>query len=168
MKIYHLKSSIRDDTQGFVWPPRNSEPNQNMGVEQDFRSWILNQGTLSPYDANWAYVDIFWNRWSLNHLDEDNHWGGTQSDRAALQEEIDCLWDSWNGPWFTIAEADIYVLQPYLDLHDMVVFCSSRRGKTGIDIPLLSAPHPVQSMPKHYLASFLGHMQTDGIRITMG
>ena len=172
MKIQLLQPhpKFQAPTQGFVWPPRNSELGENRGVEQDFLYWILNQDVLasSPYEANWGYCPIFHNRWYLGNNDEDGHWGGSTADRAALQEEIDRLWESWQGPWFTISEADIRVLQPYLDFHDMVVFCGSRRDEgTGIDIPLLSAPHPIQRQSKQYLASFLGHMQTDGTRIRM-
>ena len=119
MKIQLLqpRPEFQAPTQGFVWPPRNSEPGENRGVENDFYDWILEQDmlTVSSYEANWGYCPIFWNRWYLGHNDEDGHWGGSQSDRALLQEEIDRLWELWQGPWFTIAEADIQVNQDLID-----------------------------------------------------
>lgn len=172
MYIYVIPSAdgFQDKTQSFVWPPRNRAPGQDYGVEQDFFTWLLQSPhSVGYYQADWAYCSIFWNRWYLGHNDEDGHWGGTQAARAALQAEIDRQY--CGKPWFTIAEADLAALQPYLDLHGMIVFCASRRQRVwGIDIPLLAAPHPVPATPpdKRHLACFLGHMQTDGLRIRMG
>lgn len=165
--ILPVKPEFQPPRQGFVWPPRNGDAGQDRGVEQDFFEW-LQQHRDGP---DLAYLPAFWNRWYINSQDEQGHWGGSQTHRATLQAEIDRLWSIWRGPWFTVAEADIRVLQPYLDLHGMVVFTASRRAAgDDIDIPLLSAPHPIPaSRPaKKWLACFLGHMQTDGIRIRMG
>jgi hypothetical protein len=170
IKLLTPQPEYQEPAQSFVWPPRNREPNWDFGVEQDWSRWLHSHpDLLAERDADWACLDLWWNRWFLGKNDEDGHWGGSQAHRAALQDEIDRLWNLWRGPWFTVAEADIRVLQPYLDLHGLVVFTASRRAASDdIDIPLLSAPHPQSRVTKKWLACFLGHMQTDGIRTRMG
>jgi hypothetical protein len=149
--------------QGFVWPPRNGDEGQDKGVEQDFFRWMGYVVEVGPVE--WAYLPIFWNRYYIN-----NGWGSKGLEE--LQQEInDCRKWRKGEKWFTVCEYDLRTIQPFFDLHDLVVFTASRRKESSdIDIPLLSAPHPVvESNPnKEWLACFLGHMQTDGSRIKMG
>ena len=168
--VLQVNSEFLPDHQGFVWPPRNGDPGQDKGVEQDFFRWATTQ-EYKFEDGDWAYLPIYWNRYYIN-----NEWGNAGI--VELQHEIDRCREiaDQDGAkrWFTICEYDLRALQPQLNLHGLVVFCSSRRKKETAfaDLPLLSAPHPyLSTMPeyhKEYKASFLGHMQTDGVRIKMG
>lgn len=161
------------ERQGFVWPPRNSAPGWDFGVEQDFLRWLdahPDLQTNDPAAADWGYIPIYYNRMYINNNDEDGHWGGSQEFRSDLAATVDALKRKYNGlRLFTVCEYDLVVLSPYLDLRGITVFCASRRQPgTGIDIPLLAAPHPRFDVPKRHLAVFQGHMQTDGCRIRMG
>ena len=168
MKIYRVPvgNKFRPDHQDFIWPPQNAT--LDMGVEQDFDNWLLDREymlTDNPYEADWMYIPIFWNRYYINNW-EDGHWGGGI---PALSEEVERC-KKFNVPKFTISEADIKILKPEINWGDIVIFVSSRRDEgTGIDIPLLSAPHPIpQNCPeKKWIASFLGNLMTDGVRIAM-
>lgn len=165
MKIYRIpvSSKFQPNHQDFIWPPTNQMPGMDFGVEQDFDRWLWRSHLLveEPFQADWMYVPIYWNRYYIN-----NDWGGGLE---ALSEEVDrCL--QYDVPIFTIAEADIKWLKPSINWKNLVVFCSSRRDKNGgIDIPLLCAPHPLPDVlpEKKYLASFMGNLKTDGIRIDM-
>lgn len=172
MKIYRIdvKPEFQPDHQNFVWPPQNRRGAGDMGVEQDFDSWLLANPDLlcdQPADADWIYAPIYFNRRYINVLDADGHWGGGVE---ALAEEVHrCR--QFGDKVFTISEADERVLHPQVDWGDMVIFCASRRDTNplNIDIPLLAAPHvvPKNLPPKKYLACFLGNLNTDGIRIQM-
>jgi hypothetical protein len=169
MKIYRLPINdlFRPNLQEYIWPPQNTQPGEDRGVEQDFDEWILLQDNLLVDDlakADWLYAPVFYNRYYINTPDEDGHWGGGIE---ALSEEIERIL-SYEMPTFTISEADIRVIKPSIDWKDMTIFCASRRGDIGIDIPLLSAPHLIPELPeKKYLASFSGNLETDGIRMAM-
>jgi len=169
MKIYRMpvKDKFHLDHQEFVWPPQNQVPNGDRGVEQDFDEWILQDEMLvdDMSKADWMYVPIFWNRHFFANRDLGGNWGGNVDE---LAEEVERIL-SYDMPTFTIAEADIRVMMPDIYWNDMVMFCASRRGNTGIDIPLLSEPHPFPSpLPeKKWLASFMGNLETDGIRMSM-
>ena len=167
--ILQVKSDFQPDHQGFVWPPRNGDPGQDKGVEQDFYQWATTQDYHFE-DGDWAYLPIYWNRYYIN-----NQWG--EGGIPELQAEIDRCREvaDQDGAkrWFTVCEYDLRALQPQLNLHGLVVFSSSRRKKETVfaDLPLLSAPHPLGEFDisnKRWKACFLGHMQTDGIRIKMG
>jgi hypothetical protein len=165
---------LQPDCQNFVWPPRNGDPGMDFGVEQDFHRWLYAHPdimTRDPDAADWGYIPIFFNRLYINNPDADGHWGGGREFHVALANELERLKTDYHGlRLFTVCEYDLAVLSPYLDLGGVTVFCASRREPgTGIDIPLLSAPHPYLSgVPKTWLASFMGHMQTDGCRSQMG
>jgi hypothetical protein len=169
MKFYYVippQSQFQPDHQDYVWPPQNKEKGEDRGVEQTFWQWIQRSGLSAHfYRAEAAYCGIFWNRLYINVLDDKGQWGGGV---PQLQEEIDrqCC----GLPWFTVCEYDIRALQPELDLRGMHVLCASRRQESAdIDIPLLSGPHPLpHKLPeKKWLASFLGNMETDGVRMQM-
>lgn len=172
MKIYRLPldRKFQPDHQDFIWPPQNAQPGGDYGTEQDFDNWMQGHSNLLVHDpalADWMYIPIYWNRYYINNWDKENQaWGGGIE---ALIEQID-ICHKYDMPMFTIAEADVKVLKPRIDWDGVVVFMSSRRGcNGGIDIPLLSASHPTPvSMPdKKWLASFLGNLMTDGVRISM-
>ena len=176
MRIYRLPVDRRfqPDHQDFVWPPRNREPGQDYGVEQDFDRWLTAHPDLQATDpaaADWGAFLPYWNRLYINNNDEDGHWGGSHEFHLELAAALDDCWRKYNGlRLFTICEYDLAVLSSHLDLRGLTVFCASRREPgTGIDIPLLSAPHPVcaAGMAKTWLAYFAGHLQTDGCRIRM-
>jgi hypothetical protein len=169
MKIYRIpiNDKFRPSRQGFVWPPTNQFPNQDFGVENDFDEWILGHPDLLVDDmteADYLYAPIFFNRYYFEALDSQGHWGGGLEE---LGEEVNrCL--SYGMPTFTIAEADVRVIKPSIDWGDLIIFCASRRGDRGIDIPLLCGPHPIPNVTeKKYLASFMGNLETDGIRMQM-
>jgi hypothetical protein len=171
MKIYRIdvKPEFRPDHQSFIWPPQNRRGAGDRGVENDFDEWLLAHPDLlcdQPADADWCYAPGYWNRYFINTLDSDGHWGGGVD---ALAEEVHrCR--QFGDRVFTISEADERVLHPQVDWGDMTIFCASRRqASKDIDIPLLAAPHIVpKNLPeKKYLACFLGNLQTDGIRMQM-
>jgi hypothetical protein len=169
MKIYKIpvEDKFNLDHQEFVWPPTNQINGFDFGVEQDFSSWLDRNPDLltdNPIKADWAYVPIFWNRYFFANRDSGGNWGGGVEE---LSEEVDRIL-SYDIPSFTIAEADIRVMMPDIYWNDMVMFCASRRGSIGIDIPLLCGPHPFPDLPeKIWLASFMGNLETDGIRMAM-
>ena len=54
-----VDSRYQPDHQDFVWPPRNREPGQDYGVEQDFHRWLLAHPdllTADPAAADWGYA----------------------------------------------------------------------------------------------------------------
>lgn len=167
MKIYriHVGNEFRPNHQDFVWPPQNSQAGGDMGVEQDFDNWLLEHHNYlvdNPSRADWIYLPIFWNRYYIN-----NDWG--DSGQEALKNEVERHL-SYKAPVFTISEADIKCLKPYINWGNITIFCSSRRDNNGsIDIPLLCAPHNISNSipPKRYICSFMGNLRTDGIRMGM-
>jgi hypothetical protein len=171
MKIFIIPvdKKFQPDHQNYVWPPTNQQPNEDRGVEQDFYEWLQSHPELlvdDPIQADWLYVPIFFNRIYINTPDSDGHWGGGEEE---LSEEIDKILRC-EMPTFTISEADEKYLYPKINWKNLIVFCASRRDENGgIDIPLLCGPHPLPEVipPKRYLASFLGNLETDGIRIDM-
>lgn len=171
MKIFRIpiEDKFRPNHQDFVWPPQNAQPGEDRGVEQDFDNWLLNHPhllTYLSYEADYAYIPIYWNRFYINTLDENHRWGGGVE---LLVEEIEAC-HSFNMPMFTVAEADVKWLKPQINWNEITVFCASRRDNNGsIDIPLLSAPRVFEGeiLRKKWLASFLGNLRTDGVRIEM-
>ena len=171
MKIYRsiVREPFRPDHQGFVWPPHNNDyPPFDWGVEQDFDRWLLAHPELltdNPAEADWNYVPIYLNRYFINTLDSDRHWGGGVPELAAEVARARIT----GMRAFTISEGDVYHLYRDIDWGDLTIFIASRRGERGIDIPLLSALHPIPDVlpAKRWLASFIGHTGTDGIRIQM-
>lgn len=166
MKIYRfpVEDIFQPDHQDFIWPPQNAQGGGDMGVEQDFDNWLSERSFMlvnEPYLADYMYIPIYWNRFYINH-----NWG---EDVNLLEDEIERCHEI-KLPKFTIAEADVKWLKPSINWENIIVFVSSRRDENGgIDIPLLSAPRPIpMEIPgKRYLASFLGNLQTDDIRIKM-
>jgi len=145
----------------FVSPPHNEQWN----VCRDFEAWLHSKPDLltdNPNEADWEYLPLYWNSVYINH-----QWG--EGMQPELQREIERL-VSRNRPTFTICEYDIRQMQPHLDLCGMQVFTASRRGAdTGIDIPLLCTPHtvPASAPDKRWRASFIGNLDTWGIRSGM-
>lgn len=167
MRIYRIpvEDKFKLDHQEFVWPPQNQVLGGDRGVEQDFDEWINDMLVNDLSEADWIYCPIYWNRYFFANKDSAGDWGGGIEE---LAEEVERIL-SYDMPTFTIAEADIRVMIPNIYWKDMVMFCASRRGSIGIDIPLLSEPHPFPSpLPeKKWLASFMGNLETDGIRMAM-
>lgn len=170
MKIYKLQvdDALRPDHQDYLWPPANQRSGWDFGVEQDFEWWLDKQDLLTSDidDADWLYLPIFWNRYFIDTPDSSGAWGGGVE---LLEDAVhDAL--SYQAPIFTICEADEKVLRPTVDFGDMVMFIASRRvDNSGIDIPLLSGLHnfPDELPDKKYLASFVGNLGTDSVRIAM-
>jgi hypothetical protein len=170
MKIYKIPvdEKFRPDHQDFMWPPQNRIDGWDFGVEQDFEWWLEKHPSLiadKPTEADWLYIPIYWNRYYINTIGEDGCWGGGVE---ALGEEVDRV--LYDVPTFTISEADIKWLKPQINWRHLTIFCASRRDENGgIDIPLLSAPHAIPNpLPeKKYLASFMGNLRTDAVRMEM-
>jgi len=162
MKIYPLPVDplLQPAQQDFLAPPHNEQWN----VCTDFEAWLHSQSGLvtdNRAEADWDYLPIYWNRVYINY-----DWGeGLQPE---LQAEISRLVDPARRT-FTICEYDVVEMQPHLDLHGMVVFTASRRGERGVDIPLLCTPHLRRGRrpKKRWLASFVGNLETWGIRSGM-
>ena len=162
MRIFILPVDplFQPERQNFVSPPHNEQWN----VCRDFLAWLQAQPDLltdDPDEADWDYLPLFWNAVYIN-----NAWGNDL--QAELQTEIDRLINP-NRPAFTISEYDIDAVQPHLNLWGMTVFTASRINDTDIDIPLLCTPHIVEgpAPSKRWLASFVGNLDTWGIRSGM-
>lgn len=165
MKIHILPvaKEFRPDKQNYRMPTHGVDK----GCEQDFYSWLLNHPHLiatRPEEADWEYLPIFWNRLYIN-------WDWGQSGLDKIQNEILRL-VSRHRPTFTIVEYDLKDMQGFFDLCGMVTFTASRRNdnhQKNIDIPLLCSSHslPPRMPGKRFLASFVGNLQTDGIRMEM-
>lgn len=159
MRIYLLPVAerFRPSAQPFRYPAHN----EDFGVEQDFLHFLCANPSLlaaKPDEADWHYLPVFWTRWHLNHdygrlgLEELQR----EVDRVVLREE----------KTVTICQYDD---GPVVNLGNSTQFLSSRRGNTGFDIPLLSAPHRRTLFPvrKKWLASFVGRLATHPIRQEM-
>ena len=159
MKIHILKTSqgTRPDTQSFKYPEHNAD----YGVEQDFLDYLQKNRHLTtedPSEANWHYLPIYWTRWHLNH-------GYGTSGLVELQSEVDSsILD--DAKTFTVCQYDD---GPLAELGKTVLFLSSRKTPSGIDIPLLSTAHrkPFFRKGKKYLASFTGRLDTHPLRQEM-
>ena len=170
MKIYKLPvdSILRPSHQEYLWPPANQRSGWDYGVEQDFEWWLDDREDILVDDiekADWLYLPVYWNRYYINTPDKEGRWGGG----VELLEE--CVHDAlgYGIPTFTISEADEKVLHSEINWGSLLMFVASRRGDIGIDIPLLSGRHdfPDDIPYKKWLASFVGNLATDGIRIDM-
>lgn len=159
MKIHILKTShgTRPDTQAFKYPLHNAD----YGVEQDFLDYLQKNRHLTTEDASeacWHYLPIYWTRWHLNH-------GYGNSGLAELQYQIDSsILD--DAKTFTVCQYDD---GPLAEVGKTVLFLSSRKAASGIDIPLLSTAHrkPFFRRRKKYLASFTGRLDTHRLRQEM-
>lgn len=162
MKIFILPvdTLFQPERQNFTAPPHNLD----FGVEQDFLAWLQAQPDLltdDPDEADWLLFQPYWNRLYVNT------WG--QSGIPELQAEIERLVNR-DRRVFTVCEYDITELQrDEIDLCGMTVFCASRYGESGIDVPLLCSPHTLpETLPgKCYLASFIGNAAPWGVRTGM-
>jgi hypothetical protein len=169
MKIYKIpvEDKFNLDHQEFVWPPTNQINGFDFGVEQDFSNWLDRHPDLltdNPIKADWLYAPIYLNRYFFANKDSAGNWGGGLE---VLEEKVQRI-KFYDMPTFIIAEADVRVINPSIDWRDLTIFCASRRGDIGIDIPLLCGPHPFPPLPdKKWLASFMGNLETDGIRMAM-
>ncbi|MHA1380661.1 MAG: exostosin domain-containing protein [Candidatus Helarchaeota archaeon] len=159
MKIYILpvSSKFQPKSQPFKYPVKNKD----YGVEQDFLLYLRRNLELTidnPDDASWHYLPIFWTRWHLNH----NY---AKFGLYELQGEIDKRIID-DKKTFTICQYDD---GPVVNLGDSQIFLSSRKGRDGIDIPLLRSPHklPFFKPKKKYLACFVGRITTHELRKKM-
>jgi hypothetical protein len=163
IRILPVAKEFQPDKQNYRMPTHG----RDWGVEQDLLGWLRQHPELitdDPGEAAWDYLPVYWNRIYIN-------WNWGQDGHDKIQNEILRL-VSRNRRTFTVCEYDIKSMQPFYDLCNMVVFTASRRdsGHDGnIDIPLLCSPHslPPRMPEKRYLASFVGNLQTDGIRLEM-
>lgn len=143
---------------GAVYPQHNS---LNYGVEQDFYKFInKNQNLLTHNhtEADWHYLPIFWTSWYLK-----NNYGQSGNFKLAHDSQRVIIDDRKT---FTICQ---YSDGPGVYLGETIIFQSSRRTNTGVDIPTLCDPHkkPRILPPKKYLASFIGRFGTHRVRSEM-
>jgi hypothetical protein len=163
IRILPVAKEFQPDKQNYRMPTHGPDWN----VERDFYKWLMEHPehrAATPEEADWDYFPAWFNLLYIN-------WQWGEGGRDRIQSEIERL-VSRNRPTFTIAEYDVRDMQPFYDLCNMVVFTASRRNNDheyNIDIPLLCSPHtPPSRMPeKRFLASFIGNLRTDGIRMEM-
>ncbi|EKE02194.1 MAG: exostosin family protein [uncultured bacterium] len=160
MKIYILPvdKKFQPNKQTRKYPPHSKD----YGVEQDFYQYLLKNNDLlvsDPDKADWHYLPIYWTRWFVNH----NY---ARSGNDLLQEEFDkIILDDTKT--FTICQ---YADGPIIGIKNTTVFFPSRKGTSGIDIPLLCSPHklfPFFNKKKKYLANFVGSSLTHPLREEM-
>jgi hypothetical protein len=155
--ILQIAKAFQPDTAPFVYPAHN----RHYGVEQDFLEFLNRHPELltdDPAEAKWHYLPLFWTNWHLHH-----DYG--KNGRNELQAEVSKrIIDPTRT--FTVCQ---FVEGPLVDVKNTVVFYSSRKFPTGLDMPLLCAPHALPAAPikKRYLASFLGRIATHPIRAQM-
>ena len=159
MRIFILPvaQESRPDSQAIVYPAYNHD----YGVEQDFYNFLersKNLVTFNIEEADWHYLPIYWTRWHLNH-NYASH--GVQ----ALQKIVD---KAIIDPRITFSVCQ-YDDGPIVKLHGAQVMLASRKGKVGIDIPLLAKPlkTPLIKPKKVFTASFMGRLSTHPIRSSM-
>jgi hypothetical protein len=117
--------------------------------------------TDSPGNADWMFLPVRWNK----------YWWNNEEDRRGhrLNAEIQaCIIDRERT--FLVCEYDPLGLQPDMDLTGMTIFTSNRMAdyeQPVFDIPLLVHPHRLPPKNVTYLASFVGNMETHGIRTEM-
>jgi hypothetical protein len=158
MKIYYIPvpKSLKPVNQKFNYPKHNND----IGVEQIFDKYILSSDNLTHdhRDADFHYLSIYWTRFFLN-----NNYGDIDIESfSSLCNSL--IIDS--SRTFTICQYDD---GPLVDLEDTILFLSSRKTKTGIDIPLISKQLVYRWFrpKKIYLASFVGRLVTHPIRTEM-
>lgn len=165
MKIYPVPvpDEFRPPSQGYAMPPHC--PPEGYGVEQDFDLWLRQSDALaaSPAEADWFLLQPFWNRLFIAT------WNWAQDEAAIARcaryiEDLQAALDF--SRVFTICEWDLTTERPELGISPMTVFTAGRRDRTGVDVPLLCAPHGVPPMAygKRHLASFVGNIGTSGWR----
>ena len=159
MKVYILPcdKQFQPSKSRFTYPAHNKD----WGVEQDFLTYLRKHPHLlvnTPGEADWHYLPIYWTRWHLQHK-----YGKTG--QPELQTEVNKRIQH-DPKTFTICQYDD---GPLVELGNTLVFLSSRKTETGLDIPLVSSPHraPFFRPSKTYLASFLGRISTHPIREQM-
>lgn len=150
MKILEVNGKFRPARTNLRAPAHNAD----YGVEQDFHAWALeNRGEAE----GWNYFPMYWNRCYVN-------WNWGQSGLGDIQQEIHRLVE---GQTFTVSEYDVRDMQRF-DLRGMVVMTASRRDVSDdIDIPLLCSEHTYRQTQKTLRASFVGNLDTCGIRREM-
>lgn len=159
MKIFILpvNQKLQPHSQPFRYPGHNDD----YGVEQDFYLYLSNHPELltqDPKKADFHYLPVFWTRWHLNH-----DFGQTKRDELQRLVNRSILDDVKTVIICQYADG------PLINVGKSIVFLSSRKGKSGIDIPLLCSPHklPSKKPPKKYLASFVGSLKKHPIRAEM-
>lgn len=168
MKIYifPVPRLAQPSSQSFMSPPHNSQ----WGVEQDFLRWLEQSGltTSSLFDADWAYLPVFWNRCYINY-----EWGkGKLEELSQVVRSVFRQFD--RKRIFTICEYDILNMQGHVyDLSGATVFVASRKSPDSlcIDIPLLCSEHKsgltVLPPERTWLASFIGNYKVHSPRPEM-
>jgi len=166
LSIYPIPvpDEFRPASQGYAMPPHC--PPEGYGVEQDFDLWLRAQPDLlaeSPEAADWMYLPVFWNRLYIAtwRWSQDEAAIGRCADwLAGLQAVLDF------SRVFTVCEWDLTTERLELGIGPLTVFTAGRRHHTGVDVPLLCAPHGVPPMQyaKRHLASFVGNIGTSGWR----
>lgn len=132
--------------------------NLDYGIEQDFLAFLkLNKNVqlVNAADADWHYLPIFWTRWAVNS-------GLTKKARKDLKKQIRHIVIN-EKKTFTICQ---HKDAPFVPIGQIKIFLASRKGRRGIDVPLLSSPHqmPKAKLSKKYKASFVGRMESHPIR----
>ncbi len=139
-------------------PFRYPSHNRDFGIEQDFLLFLERNPHLtstSPSEADFHYLPVFWTRWHLNH-----DYGKTGL--LELQNGVNrALLD--DSKTFTICQYDD---GPCVNVGATIQFLGSRKGREGIDVPLLCARHhiPLIKPRRRYIASFVGRDDTHPIR----
>ncbi len=159
MKVYILPVDriFQPENQSFIYPKGNID----YGVEQDFLYFLQHNKQLVTNDkkiADYHYLPIYWTRWHLNH-----DYGKKGLSDLSSEVKFRLIDDRKT---FTICQYDD---GPLVKLGKTIIFLSSRKEKTGIDIPLLTNSHkrPILKPRKKYLASFVGRLETNIIRSEM-
>ncbi len=160
MKIFILPvpGKLQPPARNFNYPAHNPD----YGVEQDFNAWILQNPqftTANAADADWHYLPVYWTRWHIDHGFAENGRGIDE-----LQEAVrNCIRQEERT--FTISQFDGGTLLNTT----MLEFIASRTRNTGIDIPILCAPHrrPSLLIRKKFLATFNGSFENHAIRSEM-
>lgn len=159
MKIYVLPVpvAVQPVTQRYRYPRGNDD----FEIEQQFLDWINKHPELTTSDsraADFHYLPVYWTRY---HVDHDYGKQGQEELQATVSAII-----RDDAKTFTICQYDD---GPLIDIGRTIQFLAARKGHSGIDVPVLRAPHrlPFFKPKKRYLASFVGRLSTHPMRAVM-
>jgi hypothetical protein len=158
MKIYILPvaKEFQPSTISVTYPSHNVGFKDAEELYLEYLNNHPNVLTSVPGEADWHCLPVFWTHWLVDHK-----FGTVDLHRLQAECRRVIIDDSKT---FTIHE---YAEQPKVDIGKTVAFLGSRTSPTGIDVPLLCAPHFFSPRPKRYLASFVGNLKTHPIRREM-
>ncbi|HZG55335.1 exostosin domain-containing protein [Paenibacillus sp.] len=155
--ILPVPSRFRPERQKRRFPVHN----EDYGIEQDFLAYLKRSPAVrlvGPKEAQWHYLPVYWTRWAVNT-------GLTKRARRDLSRTLRRIVLD-EAKTFTVCQ---HKDAPFVPIGRVRAFLASRKGRFGLDAPLLSTPHRLPRRPpaKKHLASFVGNVHSHPLRRRM-